>query len=99
MIKNLSLVTLIAISSSILNKLVISNLVVLGEITISGTIIQIEDLANILQVCLDNGDKKILLPASVTIHFSTVPVDLISAFNLIFYKTPQEAIFKALGVE
>lgn len=45
MTKNLILVILIAISSSILNKPVNSNLVVLGEITISGTIVQIEEKA------------------------------------------------------
>ncbi len=99
MTKNLSLSTLIAICSAILNKSTLSNLVVLGEISISGTIVQLEDLANILQVCLDNGAKKILLPTSASINFASVPVDLISAFSLIFYKTPQEAIFKALGVE
>jgi predicted ATP-dependent Lon-type protease len=28
-----------------------------------------------------------------------IPADLIGAFSLIFYTTPQEAVYKALGVE
>ena len=30
---------------------------------------------------------------------STVPPDLIGAFNLIFYVSAEDAVFKALGVE
>ncbi len=82
-----------------MNKSTLSNLVVLSKISIIGEIIELEDLYNILKVCLDNSVKKILLPVSASINFTSVLVDLISAFNLIFYKTPQEAIFKALGVE
>ena len=54
---NLALPTLIAISSA-LSKPSISSLAVLGEISIGGTLIKVEDLASTLQVCLDSGAKK-----------------------------------------
>jgi len=32
-------------------------------------------------------------------RIGSVPSDLVGAFSLIFYSTPQEAVFKTLGVE
>ena len=95
----LALPTLIAISSAALGKPVASSLAVLGEISIGGTLIKVEDLASTLQVCLDSGAKKVLMPMTSATDIGTVPPDLISAFNLLFYNSPEEAVFKALGVE
>ena len=97
--KHLALPTLIAISSAALNKPVLSGLAVLGEISISGSLIRVDELANVLQVCLDSGAKKVLLPITSAADLGTVPSELVGAFSLIFYSSPQEAVFKALGVE
>jgi len=97
--KTLTLPTLIAICSAALQKPALSSLAVLGEISISGTILKVEELANTLQVCLDSGAKKVLLPITSAVDMATVPPELMGAFSIIFYNTPQEAVFKALGVE
>ena len=99
MTKVLTLPTVIALASRALSKPTLSGLVVIGEISISGTILKVEELASVLQVCLDSGAKKILIPITSAAQIGTVPADLIGAFSLIFYNTPQEAVFKALGVE
>ena len=96
---NLALPTLIAISSAALNKPLVSSMVVLGEISIGGTLIKVEELASTLQVCLDSGAKKVLLPMTSAADLGTVPSDLVGAFSLIFYSSPEEAVYKALGVE
>ncbi len=54
---------------------------------------------SLLQVCLDAGAKKVPIPITSAAEIGTVPSDLIWAFSLIFNSTPQEAVFKALGVE
>lgn len=54
---------------------------------------------NVLQVCVDSGAKKVLLPMTSAADLGTVPADLISCFNLIFYSSAEDAVFKALGVE
>jgi len=95
----LTLPTLVAICSAALQKPTLSNLAVLGDISISGTIMKVEELANTLQVCLDSGAKKVLIPITSAVDMATVPPELMGAFSIIFYNTPQEAIFKALGVE
>jgi ATP-dependent Lon protease len=95
----LALPTLIALSSIALGKPAISSLAVLGEISISGTIMKVDELANSLQVCLDSGAKKVLLPLTSAADLGTVPAELIGCFNLIFYNSAEDAVYKALGVE
>jgi len=99
MTKYLTLPTVIAICSAALNKPTLSSLAVLGDTSISGTIMKVDDLASILQVCLDSGVKKVLLPITSASDMATVPAELMGAFSIIFYNTPQEAVFKALGVD
>lgn len=99
MTSKLALPTLIALCSIALSKSALSSLAVLGEIRISGTIIKVDELANAIQVCLDSGAKKVLLPATSMVDFSTVPPDLMSAFQLIPYQSAEDAVFKALSVE
>lgn len=95
----LALPTLIALCSIALGKPVQSSLVVLGEISISGTMIKVDELASTLQVCLDGGAKRVLIPSTSFVDFATVPPDLMSAFQLIPYQSAEDAVFKALGVE
>jgi ATP-dependent Lon protease len=84
MTKCLTLPTVIALASSALNKPTLSSLAVLGEISISGTIMKVEELASVLQVCLDAGAKKVLVPITSAADIGAVPSDLIGAFSLIF---------------
>lgn len=99
MTTNLALPTLIALCSVALGKPTISNLAVLGEISISGSIIKANELANLLQVCLDSGAKRILLPITSAADLVSVPPELVGCFNLVFYQSAEDAVFKALGVE
>lgn len=95
----LALPTLIALCSIALGKPVQSSLVILGEISISGTMMKVDELASTLQVCLDGGAKRVLIPSTSFVDFATVPPDLMSAFQLIPYQSAEDAVFKALGVE
>lgn len=95
----LALPTLIALASIALNKPTVSSLAVMGEISIAGTMMKVDELANALQVCLDSGAKKALLPITSAADLGSVPSELIGCFNLIFYQSAEDAVFKALGVE
>ena len=99
MTDKLAISTLIALCSIALNKPALSSMAVLGEISISGTMIKVDELANTLQVCLDSGARKVLLPITSAADLGTVPPELIGCFNLIFYNSAEDAVFKALGVE
>ena len=99
MTDKLTLPTVIALCSIALGKPTISSLAVLGEISIAGTMIKVDELANALQVCLDSGAKKVLLPITSAADLGSVPSELIGCFNLIFYQSAEDAVYKALGVE
>lgn len=95
----LALPTLIALCSIATGKPVIPSTAVLGEMSITGTLINVEELANTLQVCLDSGAKRILLPVTSKKELLSVPDDLFAAFDFLSYSSAEEAVFKALGAD
>ncbi|WP_290138044.1 protease Lon-related BREX system protein BrxL [uncultured Dubosiella sp.] len=99
MTDTLSLSAMISLVSIGLRKPVISGTAVLGDISIAGTLHKVDELAHTLQLCLDCGAKKVLLPIVSAADLASVPAELIGHFQLIFYTDPKDAVFKALGVE
>lgn len=99
MTSTLSLPTLIALCSIAIQKPTVSSLAILGEISVSGTVSKVENLANTLQVCSDSGAKKVLLPITSAVDLGSVPPELVGCFNLIFSNNAEDAVFKSLGVE
>ncbi len=97
MTSTLSLPTLIALCSIAIQKPTVSSLAILGEISVSGTVSKVENLANTLQVCLDSGAKKVLLPITSPVDLGSVPPELVGCFNLIFSNNAEDAVFKSLG--
>lgn len=95
----LSIAAFVAMCSGALKKPVQSQMAVLGSMSIGGTITKVEELANTLQSCLDAGAKKILLPMVSAADLSTVPSELFAKFQISFYQTAEDAVFKALGAE
>ena len=99
MTKNLTLASFIGLCSAALSKPAVSSLAILGDLSIGGTIMKVDELANVLQACLDSGAKKILLPITSAGDLGTAPPELVGKFNIIFYQSAEDAVFKALGVE
>lgn len=71
----MALPILIALSSIALGKPAQSLLMILGEISIDGTMIKVDELASTLQVCLYSGAKRVLIPSMSFVDFATVPPD------------------------
>ena len=94
----LAIAELVGLCSGALERPVQESLVVLGNMTVGGTISKVEEFANVLQVCVDAGAKRVLIPASSVVDFQTVPADLLIKIQPIFYSDPIDAVFKALGV-
>lgn len=51
----------------------------MGEISIAGSIIKVDKLANALQVCLDSGAKKVLLPITSAADLDLCWLNLLAA--------------------
>ncbi|MDQ0187846.1 protease Lon-related BREX system protein BrxL [Cytobacillus kochii] len=94
----LAIAELIGLCSAALGKPTQESLVVIGNMTVGGTISKVEEFANTLQVCIDAGAKKVLIPAASVMDLQTVPPDLLVKVQPVFYSDPIDAVFKALGV-
>jgi len=88
----------VSLCSSVLGKHVQEQMVVLGDMSLGGAISPVQSLAEALQIALDTGGKKLLLPMSSVADISSVPGDLFAKFQVAFYSDPIDAVFKALGV-
>lgn len=98
MSSELSLAAFVGLCSGAMNRPIQSEMAILGSLSIGGTINKIEELANVLQVCFDAGAKKIILPMSSAVDVPTVPPELFAKFQISFYTSPEDAVFKAFGV-
>lgn len=96
---DLAMCAFVALCGASLRKPIQSQMCVLGNMSIGGTISKVEELASTMQVCLDAGAKKILLPMSSAVDIGTVPSELFAKFQTSFYTSPEDAVFKALGLE
>jgi ATP-dependent Lon protease len=83
----------------VLQKPVQGQLVVLGDMSLGGGIIPVENIAECLQMAFDCGGKRILLPMSSVGDIQSIPGELFAKFQTSFYNDPVDAVFKALGVE
>jgi ATP-dependent Lon protease len=94
----MTLAGFIAFCSGVLQKPLQGQLVVLGDMSLGGSIIPVENLAECLQLAFDSGAKRILLPMASVGAIQTVPGELFAKFQTSFYSDPVDAVFKALGV-
>ena len=95
---HISLALLVALFSAALGRALQPQMVLLGNMTLGGTISPVENLAASLQVAFDAGARRVLLPMSSAVDLATVPPELFSKFQTAFYSDPIDAVFKALNV-
>ena len=95
----LTLASSIALCSAALAKPVQSQLAVLGDMSLGGTVVQVRNPAECMQVASDAGAKRIQLPMSSVTDIASVQGELFAKFQTSFYSGPVDAVFKVLWVE
>lgn len=95
----LTLSTFVALCSGVMGKPIQQQMVVLGSMSLGGNIIPVENLAESLQVALDSGARRILLPMASVRDIPTIPGEVFAKFQTSFYSDPTDAVFKVLGVQ
>ena len=98
-LNHLALPALVAFCSGLLGKSVQSQMVVLGDMSLGGSVTPVESIAECLQVAFDAGAKRVALPMSSAVDIPTIPVELFTKFQTSFYADPVDVVFKALGVD
>jgi len=89
----------VAMMSALVGKPVVESLVVLGEMSIRGGLQKVGSLTERLQLAMDNGARRVLLPAENKRDFADIPSDVLDKLQIIFYSDPINAAFRAMGLE
>ena len=97
--KAMTLASFVALCSGILGKPVQSSAVILGDMSLGGSLVPVESLAECLQVAFDCGAKRVLMPMSSVGDIPSIPGELFAKFQTSFFADPVDAVYKALGVE
>ncbi len=96
---DLTIPTLVSLCSGLMKRAVMGQAVILGGMSLGGSIVPVSNLAETLQVAFDSGAKRIMLPMSSVGDIATVPGELFAKFQTSFYSSPADVVFKALLVE
>ena len=89
---------IVAIYSAIKKQPALPGLLILGDTSIQGNIKAARSLSEPLQVAMDNGARRALIPIENKRHFLDVSADIIERVDPIFYGDPMTAALKGLGV-
>jgi ATP-dependent Lon protease len=76
-----------------------AQMVVLGDMSLGGSITPVQSIAECLQVAFDGGGKRVALPMTSAADIPSIPAELFTKFQTSFYADPVDAVFKVLGVD
>lgn len=96
---HMALSSLVAFASGLLGRPAQSQMVVLGDMSLGGSIMPVEGIAECLQVAFDAGAKRVALPMASAKDLPNIPAELFTKFQTAFYAEPVDAVMKALGVD
>jgi ATP-dependent Lon protease len=88
----------VAIYSAIKRRSVQPGLMILGGLSIQGNIISVKSLSEPLQVGMDNGARRALIPLENKRGFLEVAGDVVERVDPIFFADPMTAAMKGLGM-
>lgn len=72
-------------------------LLILGDLSVQGNIKPVRSLTEPLQIAMDNGAKRVLVPIENKRNFLDVSADIMEHVDPIFYGDPKTAAMKVLG--
>ena len=88
----------VAVFSAVKRHSVQPGLMILGDLSIQGNIKSVKSLSEPLQVGMDNGARRALVPLENKRNFLEVSGDVIERVDPIFFADPMTAAMKALGM-
>jgi len=84
--------------SAILGKPVLDRTVVLGEMSVQGMLIKVNALPERMQLAVESGAKRILIPSENKRDLADVPDAILTAIQWQFYDSPTRAAILAMGL-
>lgn len=90
---------IVAIYSAIKKTQALAGLIILGDISIQGNIKPITSLVEPLQMAMENGARRALIPLENKRNFLEVSGEIMEKVDPIFFSDPQTAAMKALSLK
>ena len=87
----------VAIHSALKKQSVLPGLIILGDLTIQGNLKPLRSLTEPLQMAMDNGARRAIVPVENKRQFLDVPGGIVERVDPIFFSDPLTAVMKALG--
>ena len=87
---------LVALSSALLKKSVRGGLVVVGEVTLGGTIEPVHNAVTLAEIAVEKGAKSLLLPVSCRRQLFDLSDEMATKLDVEFYQDGRDALLKAL---
>jgi ATP-dependent Lon protease len=88
----------VAVYSAIKKYSVLPGLLIMGDLSIQGNIKPVRSLSEPLQVAMDNGGRRALVPLENKRNFFEVSGDILERVDPVFFSDPMTAAMKALGM-
>jgi len=89
---------LVALVSALRKAQVAPGLLILGDLSIKGNIKSVYSLVEPLQIAMENGARRALIPLENKRNFLEVSGEIVERVDPVFYSDPQAACNKAMGV-
>lgn len=89
----------VSLVSALLERPVREQTVILGEMSVGGILMRVSNLVEQMQLALDSGAKRILLPSENKRDLPDVPDSLLNKIQPVFYTDPINAAIRAMGLE
>ena len=84
--------------SAVLDKPVLDRTVVLGEMSVQGLLLKVSSLPERMQLAVEAGAKRILIPSENKRDVADVPDAILTAIQWQFYDSPTRAAIMAMGM-
>jgi ATP-dependent Lon protease len=88
----------ISLVSAVLEKPVLDRTVVLGEMSVQGMLLKVSSLPERMQLAVEAGAKRILIPSENKRDLADVPDAILTAIQWQFYDSPTKAAIMAMGM-
>jgi len=96
---DLGVAFLVACYSTLKKAAPLAGLIVMGDLSIQGNIKAVRSLNEPLQVAMDNGARKVLVPVENKRQFLEVSADVVEKIDPIFFGDVRTALAKALNMQ
>jgi ATP-dependent Lon protease len=95
--RGLGMAALVAMCSALINRSLRGGLVVVGGLNLGGSIDQLYNAIDVVEIAVERGASVVLIPVSSRKQLFELSDDLATKVTVVFYNDTREALIKAIA--